>query len=589
MKCYADSLMDPVFEIKARLPIDELVGGYCTLLKKGRHLHCICPFHNDSHPSMLVSPEKGIAYCFACNSGGDIFSFYQKIEGVDFRQALKDLGERAGVDVSDVQADPVKKDLKDRLRSCLEEAQKFYAASLAQSETARKYLDKRGIPEKQTKQFGLGYAPDSFSHTYEHLLKQGFSKSEILQCGLVIQKDLSEGKVYDRFRNRLMFPIHDHQGKFVAFGGRTLGDDDAKYINSAESPLYHKSSVLYGYHHAKEAMRESKKVVMVEGYFDVLACHRSGVHNAVAVCGTAFTTEQAKILKRSIETVVLCLDQDAAGRQAAERAYHLCSGDELHVHIAVLPEKDPDEMATKDPKLLTEILSKQDVPYLDFVLQNLSTEDVTSVEGKRLILSTMLPLLDSIPTAVEQSHYLAKVAGLLGTTETVLKEDLVHFSKPQFRTQEQSHDQEHHDKKKPFSSMEFALVLFLFYPQHRHLLDQLIFPEGDAEESFYTAVQHVPEGKVLSAEMIDVPEEERERLSILLLYCENHLLTEWSDTMAEQEMKKNCRKANRDFLQRKQRDIARQLTKARTEGRRQDEAQLATQYQQVLKLSKMAL
>mgnify|MGYP002822487793 CR=1 FL=1 len=584
--------MDPVFEIKARLPIDELVGQYCTLHKKGKHLKCICPFHNDTHPSMLVSPDKGIAFCFACNSGGDIFSFYQQIEGVDFRQALKDLGEKTGVDVKDVQTDNVKKDVKDRLRECLDAVQKFYVSNLKTSDTAKEYIKKRGIPEGQVKQFGLGYAPDSFSKTYEHLLKEGFSKSEIMQAGLGIQKDLKEGKIYDRFRHRLMFPIHDHQGKLVAFGGRTLGEDDAKYINSAEGPLYHKSSVLYGFHHAKESIRETKRVIIVEGYFDVLACHRVGAANVVAACGTALTQEHAKLLKRHAETVILCLDQDTAGYQASDRAFHICSEDNLHVHAATVPDKDPDETAVKDPAMLKKILMEKDIPYVDLILQNLQEKDASSVEGKREVLKTMLPLLNAITTAVEQSHYLAKVAGLLGTTETALKEDLANMPKQTWASEPKPDsadaDSATNDKKS-FSSIELAIALFLFYPHNRHLLDQLIAPEGGMEEALYLALKEAPEDKVITPDMLDIPEEYSEHLSILMLYCEDHEMTGWSEGLSVMEMTRNCKNANREFLQQKQRDLAKQLMQARAEGRTSDETQLATQYQQVLKLSKMAL
>ena len=302
-------LMDPTLEIKAKLPIEELVGQYCQLKKKGRGFVCLCPFHQDKHPSMQVSPDKGIAYCFACSKGGDIFSFYQEIENVDFRQALKDLGEKTGVKVEGLKVDtPVQKDHKVRIRECLQAAQKYFAANIKDHEAAKAYLQKRDISQEQIAQFGMGVAQDSFSDTYQYLLKAGFSRKEIVDASLGIQKDLSDQKIYDRFRNRLMFPIHDGNGEIVGFGGRTLGDDDAKYINTGDTPLYNKSTVLYGLHYAKEAIRKHKKVVLVEGYFDVLACHKIGSTNTVAVSGTALTEQHVKILKRYAETVVLCLD-----------------------------------------------------------------------------------------------------------------------------------------------------------------------------------------------------------------------------------------------------------------------------------------
>ncbi|PIQ76262.1 DNA primase [Candidatus Peregrinibacteria bacterium CG11_big_fil_rev_8_21_14_0_20_49_14] len=585
------SSMDPVFEIKARLPIEELVGQYCSLSKKGKHLKCVCPFHNDTHPSMLVSPDKGIAYCFACNSGGDIFGFYQKIEGVDFHQALRDLGERTGVDVSEGKSDAVKKDVKDRLRDCLEAAQLFYIRTLRESAVAKEYVKKRGIPAEQQDQFGIGFAPDSFSETYEYLLKQGFSKTEILDAGLGVQKDLSEGRIYDRFRNRLMFPIHDHQGKIVAFGGRTLGDDDAKYINSSEGPLYHKSAILYGFHYAKDSMRLEQKVVVVEGYFDVLACHRVGVTNVVAASGTAFTVEHVKLLKRYVEKIVLCLDQDTAGRKAAESAFHLASVEGLHVHTAFLPEKDPDETAAKEPGLLQRALQEEDIPYLEAVIQELQKQDLSSVQGKRLTLKTLLPLIDSITLSVEKSHYISTVASLLGTTETTLKEDIARLPRQQIHEREHSEESPGNatvTNKNMFSSMEIALALFVLYPANKSLFHRLIHPEGEREEALFMGIREAPESSTLTVDMLDMPEDVRDRLRILLLYLEDHGMGEWSENIAMQEMVKNCTNANREFLQRKQRDIAKKLMHAKSEGRTSDEAQLATQYQQVLKLAKMA-
>lgn len=584
--------MDPVAEIKARLPIEDLVGQYCQLQKKGRNLVCICPFHKDSHPSFTVSPDKGIAYCFACNNGGDIFSFYQKIENVDFRQALKDLADKTGVKLPDLpQESAVKKDEKDRLRECLDEARKYYQQQLKQNEAAQKYLQKRGISAEEIIKFGIGVAPDSFSATYEHLLKQGFSRSEILKAGLAIQKDLSEGRMYDRFRNRIMFPIHDHQGKIVAFGGRTLGEDDAKYINSSEGPLYRKSAVLYGYHYAKDAIRDQKKVVMVEGYFDVVACHRVGVENVVAVSGTALTEEHVQLIKRSAETVVLCLDQDTAGQAAAERAFTLCSPQGVHVHAVVLEQKDPDEAAAADANAFKEQMVNGGKPYLDTVIDQLQNQDITSVEGKRAVLKRMAPLLQLVNTAVEKEHYLERIAGLLGTTKTVLEEDVDRVEKaPVLRTsvpvgdESASTQSRHH-----FSDAEITLALFCMYPIHLRLLDMLIAPEDGMAAVLYDALKAldaVPD--MVMPETLGLEEEYSERLSILLLFCEQNNFTDWSENISAQEIRRNCQAVNRRYLQQKQRDIAKQLLRARAEGDTVSEAELSTQYQQVLQLAKLA-
>ena len=583
--------MDPTDEIKARLNIEDLVGQYCQLKKKGRNFVCICPFHNDTHPSMLISPDKGIAYCFACQSGGDIFSFYQLIEGVDFRQALKDLAERVGVDLPDVSMPAHTKDEKDRLRECLESANKFYRKTLESHKLGQEYIKKRMLPKEQIDQFEIGVSPDSFSATYEHLLKEGFSKSEIIAAGLGIQKDLKEGKIYDRFRNRLMFPIHDNQGNIVGFGGRTLGEDDAKYINSSEGPLYNKSKILYGFHHAKEVMRESKAVLMVEGYFDVLACHRVGVRNVVAVSGTALTEQHAKILARSCEKVVLCLDQDRAGQEAAERAFHLCSAEGLHVQIVTIDQKDPDEAANADPEAFKKALREKGKAYLEHVIDRISSSDLSTVEAKRQTLKRILPLLQSVATSVEQEHYMTKAAALLGTTEVALKEDIARFPKDQVVTEveDKKKPEESDAKKDAFGKVEIALGFFFFYPNLLHMIDQLIEPEEGFSSALYHAFKNAPKTKKLTVEMLDLSEEYRERATILQLFCEHHALNRWSDSLAAREIKKNCQYANQELLHVKQTEITRKLVEARKAGKKVEEQKLSTQYHQLLKLSKMAM
>lgn len=574
-------LMDPTLEIKAKLPIEELVGQYCDIKKKGRGFVCVCPFHQDKHPSMQISPDKGIAYCFACSSGGDIFSFYQKIEGVDFPQALKDLGQRTGVKVEGLKPQtPAQKDHKERIRECLSAAQKYYQEKLSTHELAKAYVQKRQIPDGQTKEFGVGVAPDSFSDTYQYLLKAGFSRKEIVDASLGIQKDLAEEKIYDRFRNRLMFPIYDGNGAIVGFGGRTLADDDAKYINSGETPLYNKSVVLYGLHLAKEAIREAKTVVLVEGYFDVLACHRIGIKNVVAVSGTALTEQHVKLLKRYADKVILCLDQDRAGRDAAERSFLLCAEQELAVHSVTLDQKDPDEAANADPEGLKQKLTTQSVPYLDQVIADLSHDDVQSADGTRHVLRVMVPLIDALPSAVEQNHFIAKVAALLSTTETSLKEDIESHRKSH-RVTSVSSDATEQRQSTDFSSTEIALGIFLLFPTLASHIQELIEPEEPFARALYNAIKESPESP-------RIPEEHQQQASILAVYCEHHGFTDWSESIALSEIRKNTTKSNRDLLRKKQQHIASRLKNARDEGNSAEEAKLSQQYAEVLKLAKMS-
>lgn len=583
--------MDAVAEIKSRLSIEDLVSQYVQLKKKGRTLVGLCPFHNDTHPSFTVSPEKGIAYCFACQTGGDIFSFYQAIEGVDFREALRDLAEKTGVEIKHTREASLPKDEKERLRACLDAALRFFREKLREHTSAQEYVRERGIPPELMQEFELGYAPDSFSDTYQMLLKEGFSRSEVVTAGLGIQKDLAEGRIYDRFRNRLIFPIRDHQGNLVAFGGRTLGDDDAKYINSAESPLYHKASVLYGLHAAKEPAREEKRLVLVEGYFDALACRRIGVRNVVAVCGTALTEEHVKLMKRYAETVLLALDSDRAGMQAAERAFPLLARAGITVHAVTLPGKDPDEAVKVDPDAVSKLLREGGKPYLDLVFEEVRTSDPRSSQSKRVAVERVLPLIASLQLAIEQEHELTHFAEVLGVTETALRHDFANIS-----------DQEHGSpsdrgragavglpvqKREGFSAAEVVLGLLLVHPRLRHAISELIPPEGEFANALYVAVKDAP-GEVAVLENLVLPEPHRERATILLLYLEHHGFLEWSEGFALREIRMNMARANREILQRKLAEITQKLQDARKAGSTAEEEKLRTQYQQVLKLAKMA-
>jgi DNA primase len=574
--------MDPVADIKARLPIEQLVAQYVQLKPKGRSFIGLCPFHNDKHPSFLVSPDKGIAYCFACNSGGDIFSFYQKIESVDFPQAIRDLAEKTGVQLPERGKAPViERDEKERLRMCIEAAQKFFLASFHSSPAAQAYIVKRGVPSELIERFGIGYAPDSFSALYQHLLKEGFSRKEIVTAGLGIQKDLSEERIYDRFRNRITFPISDTQGRIIAFGGRTIGDDDAKYINSSESPLYRKASVLFGLHLAREAIRSERRVVMVEGYFDVVACHKAGVTNAVAVSGTALTEEHARTLKRSADSVVLCLDADRAGQQAAERAFGLCSREGLIVHIVRLSAKDPDEVATTDPQALRKLLSERLVPYLDAVLHDMQTNPLTTPELRRSAEDRALHLVAAVPAGVEQDQYRERFGKIFGDSFT-RRFHMIQSDPSLLHTGPTATLDPRGGSTSLFSPTEVTLGLFALYPSVRSLLGELIAPDDPFGATLYASIQSA------GACAVSVPAEHAERLAVLLMYCEQHGFQDWSASLATREIRRNCQRANRMMILQKQREVTEKLKIAHAEGRLMDAAQLETQFQQILKLTKMA-
>ena len=576
--------MDAVADIKARLPIEELVRSYTQLQKKGRNYVGLCPFHNDTHPSFLVSPDKGIAYCFPCQKGGDIFSFYQQIEHVDFPQALRDLAERVGIVLPDAPKGGPTKDEKERLRDCLEAANAQFKKVLATS-PAREYLAKRGVTPEEIVTFELGVSPVGFTDTYEQLLKAGFSRKEIVLSGLAIQKDLANDNPYDRFRNRLMFPIHDGQGRIIGFGGRTLGDDDAKYLNGAESPLYRKSTVLYGLHHALEAMRAEKKVIVVEGYFDVLACHRVGMHNVVATCGTALTEEHAKLLKRYVETVILCLDSDRAGQAAAERAFPILSRNDLIVEAVTLGQKDPADAAQESTEMLKKLLSESH-PYLQLVVDAIRAADLSSPAARRTALAQLLPLLESIPSATERVVWVERAAAAMSTTVTAMQEDLAAFETSNKTKAAHAVAAPVVGGSNPYSTVELTLGLLMLYPSQRTLVEELIAPETGLAASLYRSLKDIPSNVEFDVASLEPDSQEPAR--ILLLFCEENGFAGWNDSTAAREIRRNCQNANRESLRKKLQDITRAMMAASKSGKLAEEELLRTQYQQVLKLAKIA-
>lgn len=582
--------MDARDEIKARLPIEQLVGQYCQLQKKGRNFVCLCPFHNDSRPSFTVSPDKGIGYCFACNTGGDIFSFYQKIENVDFGTALRQLAEKAGVSLPayNVAKSPDTKDERARVIECLEHALSIFRSSLVASAEATEYLARRGVAASLIELFGIGYAPDSFSAVYERLLKAGFSRSEIVSSGLAIQRDIGDGSAYDRFRGRIMFPIYSASGSIVGFGGRTLKGDDAKYVNTPEGPLYNKSSILYGFPFAKEHMRTTRSFLLVEGYFDVVAVHSAGIKNVLGVCGTALTDQHAKLLRRYVDSVVLCLDQDKAGRTAAEKAFRTLSRHGLQVSFLSLPAKDPDEFVQSHPTALLSLFQSSTKPYIDFIMDECAERgDRATPQGRKRMCDELFPLLDALPTSVELRSYIEKATQALGIVESELMNDFYHYrnstrvASPKTQTAS--------TQNAPFSRYELCLGIALQYPLQRPRLSELIPQEQSDCCVVSRAIEVLPpeHGAQEFFVALECSAELREKLLTLSLYCEENF-GHWSQQLASREMRKLCDGANRDAILDKQTFLIEALKKAKQAGDVDDEARILTQYQQVIKLARMA-
>lgn len=416
-------MTSPVEEIKAKLGIVDVLGGYLKLEKAGINYKARCPFHNEKTPSFFVSPARQSFYCFGCGEKGDIFSFVEKFEGIDFKSALTILAERAGVKLEKFRPEKAEakaeKKEKELIYEIMEEATQIFEKNLTKNKEAQSYLKRRGLDPKTSKDWRLGWAEDEWRGLASQL--ERYDKKILQTAGLLKEKD---GKFYDTFRGRIIFPISDSSGKVIAFSGRSFPDKEGapKYLNSPETPIFHKSEVLYGWHLAKNAMRKLDYAVLVEGQMDLLLCHQIGIHNAVASSGTALTESHLRKIKMLTNRVIVAYDSDSAGESATERASALALSLEMEIKIASLPAgEDPASLALKDPSLLKESLRKA-VHLVDFTLNRISrnkrgTALLKEVEKK------VLPYFKYIKSEIERSHFVRKIASSINVTEeAVLKE-----------------------------------------------------------------------------------------------------------------------------------------------------------------------
>lgn len=415
-----------VEQIKSKLSVVDVVSSYMKLEKAGINYRGCCPFHNEKTPSFFVSPARGSYHCFGCNRGGDIISFVQEIEGVDFLEALKTLAERAGVELEPLARAP-KTD--NRLYLLLDEATNFYFKQLVSKPEALKYLYDRGLTKETIKIWRLGFAPEAWRSLSEFLSGRGYREEEMIKTGVIVPQTghAGQGKGYDRFRSRIMFPLFNPVGKVVGFSGRIFGDkqeDTAKYINSPQTELYDKSRILYGYDRAKQAMRQKDFCVFVEGQMDLLMSHQVGVTNTVAVSGTALTSEHVQLIKRLTDNVVLAYDYDLAGLAASRKAIDLLRAEGLTVKIAKLPSgQDPAEVIKADPSAWLKAI-EESKHYIDFMIDASQEEGKKGLELNLAVNTYILPYIKALDKKMEQAHFVAKLSNLLSIAEEAIWSDL---------------------------------------------------------------------------------------------------------------------------------------------------------------------
>ena len=435
---------ETIERVRTQADIVQVIGEYLTLKKAGGNFRALCPFHQEKTPSFMVSPSKQIFHCFGCGAGGNVFVFLMRQEGFTFPEAVRFLADRVGIRIKEERLAPGEGELRERLIELHEFARRFYHKCLLKSPAAahaREYLEKRQFSGDATKQFSIGFAPSEWDSFLSAAIKKGFSRDLLLQAGLA--KKSADGRVYDSFRNRIMFPIWGLSGKVIAFGGRTLEDNQPKYINSPETPIYHKGTILYNLNRAKKSISSKDSVIVVEGYTDAIRLVLSGIENVVASSGTAFTQAQARLLKRYAGAVVQVFDHDAAGESATERGFDTLLSEGLTVKYAELAGMDPDEFVLeRGAEAFSDEIAKAG-DFVDFYIEKgLKKSDGNELENKVKTANLLAGLVGKIPDPIRREEYLRVVSSRLdvkpdallqasrkGGSRDRIEEEVTHFDR----------------------------------------------------------------------------------------------------------------------------------------------------------------
>jgi DNA primase len=461
--------MSTIDEIKVRIDIVDLVSEAGVKLRHaGKNYTGFCPFHDNKHtPAFVVWPESGTWRCFGqCNEGGDIFKFVMKRDGLDFKEAMQKLALRAGVEIKDYQREsPQQKEVYEHLRKLLEDAVIYYRSQLFSNNTILTYLrEKRGLTDSTIETFGLGYAPPGYDNLLKNFTSKGYSQQDLIDSGMVTVRENDEARTYDKFRNRIMIPIRDENGKMSGFGARIVDPNDIpKFLNSPETPIFSKGRLLYGLDRARKPIRAADQAVIVEGYLDVIALHQAGYENVVSPMGTALTEDQLRLLKKSTRRIVLALDPDVAGQKAVLRgldaarsamdregelgfdARGLLKNEarlQADLRVATMPDDlDPDEIVARDKEEWKKLIENAK-PIVTHVMDSLAAgQDLNDAKVKNQIAAQVLPLIEDLPNAMERDTYRQALSRMLRVDERSLLSSQVQgpVAKRKSRGVEQSH------------------------------------------------------------------------------------------------------------------------------------------------------
>ena len=498
-------------EIKQKVDIISLVSEYVPLKKAGRNYKSLCPFHSEKTPSFMVSPDRQIYKCFGCNEGGDVFEFVKKIEGLEFGEVVKKLAARSGVQLKEYasQLDDKRKATIFSINQMASELYNYLLTRHKAGKAALDYLHARKISDLSIKDFQLGYAPEKGDIAVSFLLKKGFDSNGITLAGH--SSNYSGGKLLDRFRGRVMFPIKDTQGRTLGFSGRALGSREPKYLNSPDTLVFNKSKSLYGIDLAKTEIGKQKTAILVEGNLDVISSHQAGVKNVVAPLGTALTGKQVEMLRRFSDKLIISFDTDFAGHAAAKRGIELAEEAGFSVKVADLGEgKDPDEIIRKDPSIWKSKI-KEAISVYDFILESGIKKWGLDAEGKKKVSKEILPIIAKLPDEISQDHYVQKIAASLSVSEEAVRSDLKKYAEA---GSYQEDNKEEREDKSPIRISKITLLekyLLSLVTQTGILakeLDAKFFSQEETSKLFIEIKKHFDsEGKVkLKKLSTEIPE-----------------------------------------------------------------------------------
>lgn len=591
--------------IKDKLDIVDFINEYVRLKPAGINHKGCCPFHHEKTPSFMVNRERQSWHCFGCAKGGDIFSFLQEMEGMEFVEALKMLAERAGVQLEN-KSSGVSSSQKNRIKEINTEAARFFhnfLLKMSASKPALDYLQNRKLKMQTIEEWQIGFIPEQWDLLTKYLLKKGFSIDDLVLSGMTIKRDgatMQQG-YYDRFRGRIMFPLWDVHGTVVGFTGRVLVETEksgGKYVNTPQTMVYDKSRVVFGLDKAKQEIKQKNLIVMVEGQMDVIACHQAGMKNVVATSGTALTEHQIKLLKRYSNNMNIAFDADAAGQAAAERGIDLAVAEGMDVRIIMIPDgagKDPDECLKKNPEIWFESVEKAQT-IMDWYFQKaLNNKNLNDIKQKQAAAGELLQKISLIPYAVEQDHWLRELGGKINVEVSVLRENMKQIAENEKKKPALIEKETETVVKKPKITIdasdrlsiliERSFILILKFPKLKKELEKAA--DGVFSTSVYSGlyeglkIQYNSNDIDLGLLRAYVAEENAENIVDLLLMKGDLEFSDFSAADAVKEIAQIVEQINLEWVKKRRKIIQTEIEKAEKE---KDQERLKVLFEEFKKL-----